>query len=40
MVKSSPSTATSVNDATINAGVDTNGNFTGETENPFAVVAP
>jgi hypothetical protein len=30
----------SVNDTTVNAGVDALGNFTGETENPFAVVAP
>jgi hypothetical protein len=30
----------SVNDVTVNAGVNEQGNFTGETENPFAVVAP
>jgi hypothetical protein len=30
----------SVNDTTVNAGVNADGNFTGETENPFAVVAP
>jgi hypothetical protein len=40
MVKSRPIPATSVNDTTVNAGVDVNGNFTGETENPNAVVAP
>lgn len=31
---------TAVNDSTVNAGVDVNGNFTGETDNPFAIVAP
>jgi hypothetical protein len=40
IVKSSPSPAASVNNTIVNAGVDANGNFTGETENPFAVVAP
>ena len=30
----------SVSDITVNAGVNAQGNFTGETENPFAVVAP
>jgi hypothetical protein len=30
----------SVNDVSVNAGVDALGNFTGETGNPFAVVAP
>jgi hypothetical protein len=31
---------TAVNNSVSNAGVDANGNFTGETDNPFAVVAP
>lgn len=31
---------TAVNNSVSNAGVDANGNFTGETENPFAIVAP
>jgi len=30
----------SVNDTRVNAGVDALGNFTGETQNPFAVIAP
>ena len=33
-------TGASVNDTRVNAGVDQFGNFTGETANPFAVVAP
>lgn len=33
-----PAPATSVNDTSASAGVDTNGNFTGETGSPFAVV--
>ena len=37
---STQSPTASVNDTTVNAGVDALGNFTGETENPFAVVAP
>jgi hypothetical protein len=39
MVQSTPSPrpGASVNNTTVNAGVDANGNFTGETENPFAV---
>jgi hypothetical protein len=40
IVKSSPNPTASVNDTTVNAGVNAEGNFTGETENPFAVVAP
>jgi hypothetical protein len=35
-----PAPATSVNDITASAGIDINGNFTGETASPFAVVAP
>lgn len=35
-----PSPGQSVNDVRVNAGVDANGNFTGETQNPFAIVAP
>jgi hypothetical protein len=31
---------TAVNNSAVNAGVDVNGNFTGETDNPFAIVAP
>jgi hypothetical protein len=33
-------TGASVNDTRVNAGVDQFGSFTGETQNPFAVVAP
>jgi len=40
IVNSSPNPAASVNNTIVNAGVDANGNFTGETQNPFAVVAP
>ena len=35
-----PTPGVSVNDYTVNAGVDANGNFTGQTFNPNAVVAP
>jgi hypothetical protein len=35
-----PNPGASVNDYTVNAGVDINGNFTGETASPFTVVAP
>jgi hypothetical protein len=34
-----PAPATSVNDITASAGVDINGNFTGETASPFSVAA-
>jgi hypothetical protein len=35
-----PNPTVSVNDIRVNAGVNVNGNFTGETFNPNAVVAP
>jgi hypothetical protein len=38
--KDSPAPNVSVNDISVNAGVDALGNFTGETANPFTVVAP
>jgi hypothetical protein len=37
---STQSPTASVNDIRVNAGVNALGNFTGETQNPFAVVAP
>jgi hypothetical protein len=35
-----PVATAAVNDTSVNAGVDANGNFTGDTANPNAVVAP
>jgi hypothetical protein len=37
---SPPTTGQTVNDIRASAGVDANGNFTGETASPFSVVAP